>query len=53
MLSTKKVNKTNEEKIKENHLQRLYQLSLKSTGENPKLDELTDEQEQWVKNHGF
>lgn len=51
MWSTKQVNKSNE--IKEYHLKRLYELSLKSLGEIPKLDELTEEQNQWIKKHGF
>ena len=53
MLSTKQVNKSNEDEIKEYHLDRLFKLSLKSIGEIPQLDELTDEQKQWMKNHGF
>jgi hypothetical protein len=36
------------EKIKEYHRKRLEQLSQKSIGENPQLDELTEEQKQWV-----
>ena len=51
MYSPKQINKTNE--TKEYHLKRLYELSLKSIGEIPQLDELTEEQKQWVKKHGF
>ena len=39
---------TNPERIKEYHRKRLEQLSLKSTAEIPQLDELTEEQKQWV-----
>ena len=39
--------------IKEYHLKKLYQLSLKSIRKNIELEELTDEQKQWVKKHGF
>ena len=41
------------DEIKEYHLKRLYELSLKSIGKSTELEELTDEQKQWVKNHGF
>jgi hypothetical protein len=40
---------TDIEKIKEYHLKRLYELSLKSLGEIPLLDELSFEQEEWFK----
>lgn len=33
---------------KQYHLRRLYDLSLKSIGEIPQLDEPTDEQKEWV-----
>ena len=51
MTSVVQVNKSNE--IKEFHLKRLYELSLKSIGEIPQLDELNSEQKQWVKKHGI
>jgi len=35
--------------IKEYHLKKLEELSLKSIGEIPQLDELTEEQEHWIK----
>jgi hypothetical protein len=53
MLTIKEVNKSNEEKIKEYHRKKLLELSLKSIGKSPKLEEPTDEQKQWMKNHGF
>ena len=44
--------KTDEEKIKdkEYHLKRLYELSLKSLGEIPQLEEPNEEQLSWSKN---
>ena len=51
MTSVVQVNKSNE--TKEYHLKRLYELSLKSIGKKPELEELNDEQKEWVKNHGF
>ena len=36
------------EEIKEYHRKKLYELSLKSIGEIPQLDEPTDEQKEWV-----
>lgn len=39
---------TNSERIKEYHRKRLEQLSLKSIGEIPQLDKLTEEQKLWV-----
>jgi hypothetical protein len=53
MTSVVEVNKSNDEEIKEYHLKRLYELSLKSIGKKPELEELTDEQKEWVKIHGF
>jgi hypothetical protein len=41
------------EEIKEYHRKRLYELSLKSIGKSTELEELTDEQKQWVKKHGI
>ena len=39
---------TTKQKQKEYHLKRLKELSEKSLGEIPQLDELTEEQKQWV-----
>jgi hypothetical protein len=44
---------TNDDEIKEYHRKKLLELSLKSIGEIPELEELTDEQKEWVKKHGF
>jgi hypothetical protein len=37
-----------DESKKQYHLKKLYELSLKSLGEIPQLDEPTDEQKEWV-----
>lgn len=37
-----------EEETKEYHRKRRYELSLKSLGQIPQLDEPTDEQKEWV-----
>jgi hypothetical protein len=37
-----------EEQTKEYHLKKLSELSLKSLGEIPRLEELTEEQRQWI-----
>ena len=34
--------------IKEHHLKRLHELSIKSIGEIPQLDQLTEEQKEYV-----
>ena len=39
---------TDKQKIKEYHLKKLYELSLKSIGEIPQLEEPTYEQKEWV-----
>ena len=39
---------TDPEKIKKYHRERLYNLSLKSLGQIPQLEEPTDEQKEWV-----
>jgi hypothetical protein len=44
--------KTDEE-IKAFHRKRLYELSLKSLGEIPQLDDPTEEQRQWIKQKKF
>jgi hypothetical protein len=36
------------QEAKEYHLKKLYELSLKSLGEIPQLEEPTDEQKEWV-----
>jgi len=46
------ITKTDEE-TKEYHRKRLYELSLKSIGENTELEELTDEQKQFIKGKRF
>jgi len=43
----------NIKEIKEQHLKRLLELSLKSLEKKPQLEELNQEQKQWVKKHGF
>ena len=53
MSNTVHVNKSNDEEIKQYHRKRLAELSLKSIGKPIELEELTDEQKQWVKKHGF
>jgi hypothetical protein len=53
MYSTEHVNKSNEDKIKQYHRKRLLELSLKSLGEIPQLDDPTEEQKEWMKKHGF
>jgi hypothetical protein len=37
-----------EDKDKEYHLKRLLELSIKSLGEIPRLDDPSEEQEEWV-----
>lgn len=37
-----------DDEIKQYHRKKLYELSLKSLGEIPQLDEPTDEQKEWV-----
>jgi len=44
---TQVVQLPNDEKRKY-HLKNLYQLSIKSLGEIPQLDEPTDEQKEWI-----
>lgn len=53
MSNTVHVNKSNDEEIKQYHRKRLEALALKSIGKPIELDELTYEQKQWVKKHGF
>jgi len=48
MLSTEQINKSNVDEIKEYHLMKLYELSLKSIGEIPQLDDPTEEQKEWI-----
>jgi len=36
------------QEVKEYHLKKLYELSLKSLGEIPQLEEPTDDQKEWV-----
>ena len=50
MTSVIQVNKSNDEEIKEYHLKRLYELSLKSISQKPQLEEPTQEQLSWSKN---
>jgi hypothetical protein len=38
----------NDDEAKEYHRKKLYELSLKSLGEIPQLDEPTEEQNEWV-----
>ena len=45
---TIRTKRTNPEKIKEYHRKRLEQLSLKSIGEIPHLEEPNEEQKQWL-----
>jgi hypothetical protein len=42
-----------DEEIKEYHRKKLYELSLKLVGKPAELEELTEEQKEWVKNHDF
>ena len=50
MTSVVEVNKSNDEEIKEYHVKRLYELSLKSISQKPQLEEPTQEQLSWSKN---
>jgi hypothetical protein len=47
MISTEQVNKINEDETREYHLKKLFELSLKSIGEIPQLEEPNQEQKEW------